>query len=204
MTKKISRRSKAAAPSASDNFAALGAALGDPPLLPGEDRAAYDELHDRLMADTKPLDAIEYIWVREFTDLTWQILRLRRYLTALSASRLHQGLERILTPRISSIGKMKDLVSEWARRDEESLAVVEELMGQFEFSNDTIEAETFVSILKSADKIENLMSVAEAKRTNIIREIGRRRETLARQLTLATQAEEADFRVIGSEDVGQA
>ena len=52
--------------------------FGPPPLLEGEDAAAYDELLARVSAAANPSDVIHEIWVRDVVDLTWEILRWRR------------------------------------------------------------------------------------------------------------------------------
>ena len=57
---------------ASDNF------FGQPPLLQGEDEAAYFGLLEKVRASVKPRDVLEEITTRDFVDITWEILRLRR------------------------------------------------------------------------------------------------------------------------------
>src|ERR1700674_814547 len=68
---------------AKSTFSASGsvgwlAACGDPPLIPGEDRVAYDELLARVSAAVEPADIFEEIWVRDVVDHEWEVLRLRR------------------------------------------------------------------------------------------------------------------------------
>src|SRR5258708_18300784 len=53
-------------------------ALGPPPLIAGEDGAAYDLLHGSVTAAVKPNDFLEEMWVRDIVDLSWDVLRLRR------------------------------------------------------------------------------------------------------------------------------
>ena len=43
--------------------------LGPPPLIEGEDAAAYGELLNRISAAVKPEDILEEIWVRDVVDL---------------------------------------------------------------------------------------------------------------------------------------
>ena len=52
--------------------------LGPPPLLEGEDAAAYDELLGRISGAVKPSDIFEEIWVQDIVDLVWEVVRLRR------------------------------------------------------------------------------------------------------------------------------
>jgi len=54
------------------------ALFGPPPLLEGEDAAAYDELLVRISGAVKPTDIFEEIWIREIVDLVWGAFRLRR------------------------------------------------------------------------------------------------------------------------------
>jgi hypothetical protein len=56
--------------------------FGPPPLIEGEDAAAYDELLLRISAAVKPADILEDIWVREIVDLVWSAFRLRRFKTS--------------------------------------------------------------------------------------------------------------------------
>jgi hypothetical protein len=53
-------------------------ALGPPPLIAGEDGAAYDLRHGSVTAAVKSKDFLEEIWVRDIVDLSWNVLRLRR------------------------------------------------------------------------------------------------------------------------------
>ncbi len=54
------------------------ASLGPPPLIEGEDGAAYNQLHGSITAAVKPKDFIEEILARDIADLSWDVLRLRR------------------------------------------------------------------------------------------------------------------------------
>src|SRR5262252_7898597 len=66
--------------------------FGPPPLLVGEDPAAYDELLLRVSTAVKPVDFLEEIWVRDVVDLTWEIFRLRR----LKAGFISEAADKIL------------------------------------------------------------------------------------------------------------
>jgi hypothetical protein len=52
--------------------------LGAPPLIPFDDRAAYDRLLGAVTEAMKPADFFEVIWTRDITDLQWEIARFRR------------------------------------------------------------------------------------------------------------------------------
>ena len=48
------------------------ALFGRPPLLTGEDSAAYNDLLARVTGHLKPTDIFEEIWAREIVDLIWE------------------------------------------------------------------------------------------------------------------------------------
>jgi hypothetical protein len=52
-------------------------------VIQGEDAVAYDELLARLRAAVNPTDVIDEIFVKDFADLEWEVLRLRRMKTSL-------------------------------------------------------------------------------------------------------------------------
>ena len=54
-------------------------AIAPAPLLPGEKEADYAEVALRIVRAAKPRDAIEEFLTRDVVDLTWEVLRLRRF-----------------------------------------------------------------------------------------------------------------------------
>lgn len=55
------------------------ALFGNPPLLPGEDAAAYQELRERLCAALKPADVIDDIFVNDIMFWQWEVMRWRSF-----------------------------------------------------------------------------------------------------------------------------
>ena len=39
----------------------------------------YNDLLGRLASDTLPVDAVEWLWLIQFNDCTWEIFRIRRF-----------------------------------------------------------------------------------------------------------------------------
>jgi hypothetical protein len=70
---KISRGRKASFSASPELAAALSG-----PLLEGEDPAAFSRLVDDVVEAFNPLDAVEYIFAREFAQDTWAINRCKR------------------------------------------------------------------------------------------------------------------------------
>jgi hypothetical protein len=50
-----------------------------PPLLKGESSQEYNDLLAGLVSDIAPADFIEWLWLIQFLDCSWKILRNRRY-----------------------------------------------------------------------------------------------------------------------------
>jgi hypothetical protein len=72
--------------------------FGPPPLIAGEDPAAYDDLLERFTAAIKPTDVLEEMWMRDSVDLTWETQRLRRVKAALLKWIMLEKLSLILEP----------------------------------------------------------------------------------------------------------
>jgi hypothetical protein len=61
--------------------------FGEPPLLAGEDAAAFDELYDRVRAAVKPANILEEMFIFEVMCAEWEVLRWRRL--KLSSVKVH-------------------------------------------------------------------------------------------------------------------
>ena len=77
----VSRTNKSkteiAAPSVPERVQRL-ALFGPPPLIEGEDAAAYNQLLARVCAAVKPVDIIDEIFIADVVPSEWEVLRLRR------------------------------------------------------------------------------------------------------------------------------
>ena len=68
--------------------------FGPPPVLEGEDTAAYDELFARLRAAVTPADIIDEMLIADVAYLEWEVLRWRRLKLSLIRAR---GLKALKT-----------------------------------------------------------------------------------------------------------
>jgi hypothetical protein len=55
------------------------ALINNPPLLKGESSQAYYDLLSVLVSDVAPVDIVEWLWLIQFNDCTWEIFRNRRF-----------------------------------------------------------------------------------------------------------------------------
>ena len=56
--------------------------LGKAPVLKSEDPKQYQALLSEIARTVKPADVMEWLWVKDIADLTWDILRYRRLKTS--------------------------------------------------------------------------------------------------------------------------
>ena len=74
--------------------------FGQPPLLDGEDAAAYDELLARICAAVKPVDIIDEMFINDVVSLEWDVLRLRRLKSSLIRARGLELLEEFFSEKL--------------------------------------------------------------------------------------------------------
>ena len=163
--------------------------LGPPPLLHNESLVDYEGLKARLRAKIVPQDVLEEIWVRDILDLQWEVLRMRRLKARLLANSSPAGLESLLHRRInySDVGKFVDA---WGRGKKEDLREIEQLLETRGLSLDDVDAHSFLKRLEPLESIDRMISHAEARRNNALREIERAREAAARKLRAALSDED--------------
>jgi len=94
-------RKKSKSQSASNAVSPLSL-FGPPPILEGEDAAAYDELFGRVCAAVKPVDVIDEMFMVDVVASEWEVLRWRRSKLSLIRARALVALEDFLAPRLNS------------------------------------------------------------------------------------------------------
>ena len=194
------RPSKSSAKSTSDALvpARRLAFFGPPPLIDGEDPAAYEALLARVFADVKPADVIEEIWVHDYVDLTWDIFRLRKLKTSFLNVKATEMLPTELGPLHNDAGQDEDDLSLlWAKREPYAIKQVTNILASKGKTIETVLANALTANLDAVERIERLIALAEGRRDVVLREIDRHRATLAHALRRrAEQIEDADFKVI--------
>src|SRR3954470_23731783 len=74
----------------------IAALFEQPPLLPGEDSETYNRLLTGVAVSVAPTDVIEWLWVKDVIDLTWEMQRLRRLRAALLIGARREALDNVL------------------------------------------------------------------------------------------------------------
>lgn len=191
---KASKR-KRRAKSRASNEAPLDQLLGPPPLVGGEDSAAYEELLERVTDEVEPQGIIEQIWVRDVADITFDIFRLRRVRSRLITTHQISRYKPMFLALYDS-NAVSEVLEQWANcvsgADEyfDALAKVEPN------ATESGRAEAVQWNIKVIERIDTLIMNAEIRRNAVIREIDRRRVHLAQVLRDAIKIQDAEFRVL--------
>jgi hypothetical protein len=169
---------------------AIAPLFSNPPVLKTEDPKAYRELLNEVAATMRPTDLVEFLWLRDFTDLTWEILRYRRLQKAILETGELAGLRNRFRDLIHDGHLSQDqldrnaaaLAVSWCNPD--SRAALEKARPN-QIKDEYIAAEAFVHRIKELESIDKLLSAAESRRNKVLREIDYRRVTRAYRAKLA-------------------
>jgi hypothetical protein len=157
--------------------------FGPPPLLEGEDAAAYDEMAAGIFTAIKPNDFIEQIWACDLADAVWQLLRLRRILAAyLSAKVLDAAEDKALQEQdemteLQDLSKLslETLIKEYMRVVKEPCKPRKAVVAAPNIH--AIQAEVIVAEMDTIERIEHLIAIAERRFDAVIHEVDRHRIT---------------------------
>jgi hypothetical protein len=188
------------------------ALFGPPPLIQGEDAAAYDELLLRVSTAVKPVDILEDIWVRDIVDLVWEVFRLRRLKANLMTASAYRALLTVLDPLLDEDGESDEtgdpdgetggidshaLAKEWVRRNPDAIKEVNRILASADVTMDAVMAQMLSENIDHVERIERMIAMAEARRNVVLREIDRHRATLGQDLRRTVQhIEDGKFQVI--------
>jgi len=164
--------------------------FGPPPLLDGESQEVYDTLLARVTGTVNPKDIIEEIWVHDIVDLVWEVLRLRRLKVALLSSSVGRGLNKLCNDRDKY--NMGSLIAGWSAREPAAVKKVEQFLKAHGLTMDAVMAHSLVACLDEIERIDIMISRAEARRNAAQREIERRRSVFGQALQRAVQQIEHD------------
>jgi hypothetical protein len=144
------------------------ALFGDPPLMRGEDVGAYNKLLDQFAELVEPRDVLEWWWVRDITDHTWEIRRLRRFkvlFVELRRDDVVKAREMMATVGANEDAEYKPVPVPQTEKDSAGL---------------------FIHLIDQYKGVEKMIASAERRRDETLCEIERRREHLARRLRKAS------------------
>jgi hypothetical protein len=100
--KRVRRKVRSKSKSMTSATAPRSRLFNPPPILEGEDAAAYDELVARICAVVKPVDIIDEMFVADVVLLQWEVSRWRRLKWILMQASGLEALERFLIEQMES------------------------------------------------------------------------------------------------------
>jgi hypothetical protein len=143
--------------------------MGPPPLVPGESPTHYQHVLTLVAEAIKPVDIIDWFWVRDITDLEWEVVRLRK-------------IKAYMITREKATKFTTDEYNELTVADgshDENLAFALKSKGDI------------------LERIGRMINSLEIRRDRILSEYERRRSgSAARLRRVAEQIEDAEFREI--------
>jgi len=161
-----------------------------PVLLKGESKDEFAALVDELNRNVQPKQFIEHMYVNEIANLTWEIIRFRRFKTTLINNRYHRApasiLRQILFPpgtaaTADTILAPDRLAYDWLT-SQETKERVSRLLQEAGLDESSVEAEAFRLSLTDIENIDRLLASAEARREKALRFMALYQEGLARRL----------------------
>jgi len=163
--------------------AEVRAFLGKPPLLISEDPSAYEAMFANMAAAVMPRDAIEWIWMKDCVDLTWEIHRIRRAIAGITDVTGKEALKSILestlednevtgTDRISAAGIKADA---WYNDPAAKEALLAHL-AKHGLDEEAITAQAFALRARELEKLNNMLASAERRRFALLQQMGAYRD----------------------------
>jgi hypothetical protein len=151
------------------------AAFGEPPLLSTEDANIYWAMLDHFAEAVDPKNAIEWIWVKDIADLSWEIARLRRYRA--------MAIEDVRAKRNAEIEHMREHADdpEFFLDCELTPEAINRRRNVRRLDTEADSANLLVlrDHLATYETIDKLLASSELRRDRILRELDFRRERVA-------------------------
>jgi hypothetical protein len=174
---------------------AVAPLFSNPPVLGTEDPNAYRALLNEVGATIRPKDLIEFWWTRDFTDLTWEILRYRQMRKAI----LETGKLPALRARFRELldaGKHSDekldLEAAQFADDWSSDPNLRDPGAKIAITEDELAALAYIYRQKDIAGLEKLIAAAESRRNKLLREMQSRRKTPEYRARLADLARHSE------------
>jgi hypothetical protein len=173
------------------------------PLLSAESADAFASLRKALSHEIQPEGAIEQLYVDDFAALIWEILRLRRYKTAIINSSRLAALQGILMQLLYSgdfefayihAQAAEKLARDWFKKKSAKTKVAT-LLRIFGLDEGAIEAEAFRLCAEDLERLERLLTAQEVRRDKVLRLIAEYRQVFSKQLR------QAGDRILDNDDV---
>lgn len=168
------------------------------PLIDGELSSDYENFQIACYSDLKPKGMIENIWIDDFIQYEWEIIRLRRMRSSILQSSRQNALSQLLHS-IFPYQEMKSderehLAFHWSTGQTDAVERIETILKAHDLSSDAIISEAFKTHIDTFEKIDRLIENCTRRRDAAIRNLDKRRDDLAaRMRKLASTVSDATF-----------
>jgi len=154
-------------------------------LLPGESRREFEMIRRMIIEDISPKTNMEWLWILDLTELSWEILRYRRLkektlriYRANAIAAILQRLDGAGMPEQSRMfvqSRSERTAAEWCE-DADAAFEIESRLERNGFDISAINAEVFLQARVPFTLFDQLMQSAQHRRNTLLREIAIRRE----------------------------
>lgn len=172
--------------------------FGPPPIIEGENGEDYQKLFERVFDAIEPADFIEEIWARDLADVTWSMFRLRRILAATLNDEVWDKVNDEASERarenakfLEGTEKEKEEMDRLIDPDSEYSweVLIEQNPRAFkkfevlwdkaksDLNVDLIQARVITYNLDTIERIESLITIAQRRIDEVVRELDRHRVT---------------------------
>lgn len=163
------------------------------PVLPTESADDLARLRAQVSAALNSHGIVEEIGVLDYIELTWEIIRLRNYKTAILNSAFTSALQDLLRELLGHLGyeylEAKKLAENTAQRwhtNKQTRKWAERVLKQFQLDHSAIEARAYINQSDAIEHIDKLLAAAESRRNKVLRFTAEYRQSLASSLEKTT------------------
>jgi hypothetical protein len=154
-------------------------------LLPGESGREFEAIRCMIIDDVRPKTHIEWLWILDLAEMSWEILRYRCLKQKILESYRQAAIETILQrldgcgiaahATQSMLAQTRRNAMQW-REDPDAAVEIEARLKRYGFDAVVINAEVHVQARDQLEMFDVLMQRAQQRRIILLREIGIRRE----------------------------
>lgn len=164
-------------PAPAETAPAMTDVFGKPALLRDEDANLYDALFSRVVAAARPRDTFEWILLKDYADLAWEIFRLRRAKAGI-VNGMHKNA---LCFVLEKLALQPRLALEFHNNPATKAAILEQF-ALHGLDESVITAEAVAKCCDELARLDAMIRSAETRRNTMLREVDYHRGGLATRL----------------------
>lgn len=169
-----------AAPTMTDVF-------GKPALLRGEDADLYDALFARVVAAARPRDPFEWILLKDYADLAWEVFRLRRAKAGI-VNGMHKNALCFVLEKLA----LQPKAALEFHKDPAAKAAILQQFAVHGLDESVVTAEAVAHCCDNLARLDAMIRSAETRRNAMLREVDYHRGGLATRLRDAPDVIDAE------------